>query len=808
MKDFLRKFAAYIVAAILFVAIGCIYCAPSLKGKVVLAGDTSSGAAASHELAEFHAKTGEYSFWTGSQFSGMPSFQVGGYHYKADTLLSPLKKILLSGWGSAPLILITYFICFFIFLRSFGVDEWLSIVGALAIGFSSYFLTIIPAGHLYKTATIPLLAVVAGGFKLIFDGKYSLGAVLVMIPTAVCFTIHPQMSYYMCMMIGLFFLAEIALSVRRRSYRKLAVATAVFAGALLLGIGAQSASVFANKEYAGQTMRGGHSDLTESPSEGGSKGLDIAYATQWSYGWGESFSFLIPGVRGGSSNYNVGKDSDLFKSLVKKGIDRRSAAGFCENVPLYWGDQPFTSGNVYMGAIVCFLFVLGLILVRGPYKWALLAATLFSMLLALGSNFMPLTEFFFKHFPMYNKFRAVSSILIVAEITMPLLGFLGLKEIFSGAVEKGRAVRATLLSAGITGGLCLFFALFGGLVYDFTSPGDAAWAGQLPDFVYAGILGERAALLRSDSWRSLIFIVVSALSLWLYLKGKIGRALLIGALGVLMVADLWPVNRRYFNDSNFVSPKSSAAQFDMQPYEKAILADRDPHFRVLNLTTNTFNDARTSYYLKHIGGYSAAKLRRYQDLIDEHISKSNMSVLNMLNAKYIIVPGENGEPSPVLNEGALGNAWFVSGTVIADTPKAESDSLKTLDLSKTAVVGRDFEEFATCATDDPAAEVRLTSYSPKALSYECSSEKGGTIVFSEIYYPFGWKVAIDGSPAGHFRADYTLRALNVPAGKHEISFVFDPDSVKKGDTMSVICIILIYLLTALVAVLGVFRRKR
>ena len=419
-------------------------------------------------------------------------------------------------------------------------------------------------------------------------------------------------------------------------------------------------------------------------------------------------------------------------------------------------------------------------------------------MLAWGSNFMWLTKLFFNYFPMYNKFRAVSSILIVAEIAMPLLGFLALKEIMDGKVEKKRLLRCFGISGGITAGLCILFWVLGGSLFSFTSSTDASWAGSLPDWLYAAIVEERTRLLQHDSLRSLLFILAAGAVLRPYINGKLKKGWMIAALGVLILCDMWPVDRRYFNDDNFVSVTRKADPFAMQPYEQAILQDQDPHFRVFNLCGNPFNEARTSYYLKSIGGYHPAKLRRYQDLITAHLSQVHMPVINMLNTKYVIVPGDDGNPEPQLNEGALGNAWFVGDILLADNAQAESDALMQVDLGTTAVVGADF---ASCVPDlhpgiDPDAKVVLTKFHPRFLDYTYTSSTPGTLVFSEIYYPYGWKATIDGTPVEHYRADFTLRALNVPAGTHAIHFEFDPDSVRKGDAIATICILLMYLVAA------------
>lgn len=814
-QSFIKKYAAYLVALLVFAVLSCVYCAPSLEGKIVMAGDTNSFKGMVHESTTYHEQTGDYTSWTGSMFCGMPNYQIGGTHYASSTLLKPLKKVLLMGHQQTktPAILMLYFVCFFILLRCWDVDKWLSIVGAVAIGFSTYFLIIIPAGHITKTSTIALMAVVVGGFHLLYKKRYGLGFILTAVPTAVGFVNHPQMSYYICMLIGVLWMAELYTHIREKRLKDFGIATLIFAAALAIGLGANCANVFANQEYAEQTMRGGHSDLDKaSDADNKTNGLDLDYATQWSYGIDETLSFLVPGVMGGASSTDVGKESALYKTLMKQGVDGRTAAQFVANTPTYWGDQPFTSGNVYMGAIVCFLFVLGLIIVRGPTKWALAIATLFSVALAWGYHFMPLTAFFFKFFPLYNKFRTVSSILIVAEITMPLLGFIGLKELLTGDTDRKKAFRAVCTSAAITGGICLLLALFGPSLFSFTSAGDAQLAQYYPEWIMSAIIGERRAMMVSDSWRSLLLIAVATALLLIAIKTKLKQGWVIAIMGILMVVDLWPVNQRYFNNDNFVTDKQNSAYFAMQPYEKQILEDKDPHFRVLNLTTNTFNEARTSYYLKSIGGYSAAKLRRYQDLIDQHISKMHLPVISMLNAKYIIVKGDDGQPSPMQNPDAMGNAWFVDTLKVVDGANAESDALMNIDLHTTAVIDQSFAHCVPTLTPGRAddATIRLTKYTPRYIDYESHSSTPGTAVFSEIYYPYGWKATIDGEPAEHYRANYMLRALNIPAGDHLIHFEFAPDSVRKGDTISVICICLMYaaiLFILVQALMPVLRRK-
>ena len=791
-KNTLQKFLPYIAALVLFAALSCIYCAPVFQGKELYAGDNVHFKEAAHESIKFYEDTGESTWWTGTMFSGMPNYQIGGGVYKSGSLMKPLSKLLKPSHNkSLPLVLMLYFCCFFVLLRSVGIDRWLAIVGALATGFSSYFYIIEPAGHHTKAWSIALMAVVFAGFMFIYRKKYGLGVSLTMIFTAMGFSPHPQMAYYVFMLIGVLFFAELYIHIKEKRYKDFAIATGLFVVSVFVGMGTGSSNIFANSEYVKETMRGGHSDLvTEDKAQASSKsnGLSLDYITVWSYGIDESLTFMIPGFMGNASGYDVGTDSELYKQLTAQGVSRSYAKEICQSAPTYWGEQPFTAGPVYAGAAVCFLFILGLLLVKGPYKWAILVATFFSFALSWGRNWMWLTELFYNWFPMYNKFRSVSSILIVAEMTVPLLGFMALKHIMDGKVEKNELNRSIYIAAGITGGLCLFLAMFGGSLFSFMSSNDS-----FPDWFLPAIVAERAAILRSDSFRSFLFILLSAGVVWLFANDKLKKQWMIAALGVLVVADMWPIDKRFFNDSNFVTPKQFNSGFTALPYEKAIMADTDPHFRVLNLTTSTFNDSRTSYYMKSIGGYSAVKLRRYQDIIDVYLSKADLDIVSMLNGKYIITKGEDGQATPMRNPGALGNAWYVTGLVHARNASEECAALGQVDLATTMVIGNDFKQYADGFR--PAAEgstVRLTSYAPDVLTYKSQSTADGTVVFSEIYYPYGWKAYIDGKPAEIFRANYLLRAMNIPAGQHEIRMEFRPDSVRKGNAIATVFIMIMY----------------
>ncbi len=811
MKIDWKKIAPELMILGIFIVASLIYYFPAVEGKVIYAGDYINGRAACQESIDFHDETGEYSFWTGSMFSGMPNYQIGANGgFTVDKILNPIRWVLKAGNRNVFFIFLYFLIAFYLLLRTFKIEKWISMAGSFAMAMSSYFFVIVAASHNGKAYSITWMTLVLIGMILTYRKNYTWGALLIMFFTYIGFFQHPQMSYYMCMLMGVLFFAEVAIAMRDKEWKHFALATAIFFAAFGIGMGMGSANIFANQEYAKETMRGGHSDLVKVTDEKNkTKGLDLDYATAWSYGKSETMTFLIPNYMGGASGYNLGTDSRLYKDLVQARVPKNSAKQFCQSAPTYWGDKMFTSGPVYIGAIVCFLFVLGLLIVPGPYKWALLAATFFSLFLSWGKNMMWLTELFFTYFPMYNKFRAVESILIVAEITMPLIGILSVKEIVE-AEDRRRFLPAIYLSAGITAGICLIMALFGGSLIDFTSTYDNQWKAQVGDDIYRMIIDQRAAMMTTDAWRSFIFIALGFGLLFFYIRKPFKTQWLGIILTALIVADLWPVDKRYCNDSHFVTVKERDKVFNMQPYEKELLQNDKTYFRVMNLTTNTFNDARTSYYLKSIGGYSAAKLRRYQDLIDEHISKMHMPVLNMLNTKYFITQDRNGQVFPYKNDEAFGNCWLVDKIVAVRTANDESDALNELDLRRQAVYDETFEANSNIPTILPTETgdyISLIAYNPKKLEYHAKVSGERMAVFSEIYYPYGWKATIDGQPADLYRVNYMLRALVVPEGEHDIVMFFAPDSIRKGNMLALSCFA-VFLLTLIGSLVFYFRSKR
>ena len=778
MKIDWKKLAPYLVALVVFLGFAITYCSPVLEGKVLNAGDVNSWKGAANEALTYNAQHEECTWWTNSMFGGMPTYQICGR----------IPSVRVAGWfkigiqdilGETLAVVFLYFVGFFLMLLCFGVNPWLSIVGSLAIGLSSYFFLIIPAGHMSKAFAIGALAPMIGGVYAVFRKRYWIGIPMLLIFGPYGILLHPQMTYYIGMLLGVMVIAEIVQVCMDRDWKGFGISLASLVLCLGLMYGVRLTSMKMNQTYLKETMRGGHSELTKQAQDKPAEGLDIKYATDWSYGKAETMTLLIPNWEGGASGYNLGKDSQLSQAMRKQGISKRDAEQFCSQAPTYHGEKMFTSGAVYVGAVVCFLFLLGLLIVPGPYKWALLFATLMSVFLAWGKNMMWLTELFFNYFPMYNKFRAVESILVVAEITMPLLGFLGLQKIINREVEWSKLRRSMLIAGGVIAGICLFAAFFAGS-FNMTSSFDAQWKGQVPQWLYDAILDQRTAMLRADAWRSLVFVTLGfALTFWYaWQQNKEAKtkntAIFVGVLGLLILADMIPVDKRFFNNDNFVKQKDSEAYFKAQPWEEQILQDKSLDYRVLNLTSNTFNDSRTSYRVKSVGGYSAVKLRRYQDLIDEHISKMNWSILNMLNTKYIVT-----QRGVVQNPDAMGNAWFVNEVKFVPTPDDESAALNTLDLRKTAVADEKFRDVLTCeGMPSEGDEITLTSYAPNKLEYSARTSEDRVAVFSEIYYPEGWHIYCDNQEIALGRTNYVLRAAVIPAGEHTIRMEFFPEAMK------------------------------
>lgn len=796
-KPNLKRLSPFIVAIIAFLAFGFIYCYPISEGKVLHAGDTVNYLGAAHEVHEYTKSEGRQMWWTNSMFGGMPTYQISG-QTPANKLRGKLERashLWLTGNREPIGILVAYLIGFFIMLMCFDVDPWMSIAGAIALTLSSYFLLIIPAGHITKASAICCLAPMVGGFYAIYRSRYWLGVPITLFYGTIGLTLHAQMTYYVFLLLGVLFIGELIIHAKAKTWKEFGKATGILIVSLLIVLGTKLSWFQMNRSYLKETMRGGHSELvSDDSSEEKLVGLDFDYATAWSYGKAETLTLLVPEYMGGASGFNLGKDSKLERELISMGVPAGSARNFCSNTPVYWGEKVFTSGPVYVGAVICFLFILGLIVVKGTYKWTLLAATCFSILLAWGHNLEWFSRLFFDYFPMYNKFRTVESILIVAEITIPLLGFLAIKHLIES--DDKVANRKAILTAGaITAAICLLVAISGGFT-DTVSSYDVRFKDDIGGVVYDAILRQRQALITSSALRSLVFVLLGTAVAFVYtsMKEKKNSVILFAAaLTAVILIDMVPIDKKFFGKQNFITQKENSQIFAMQDWEKAILQDQSLDYRVLNLSTSTFNDARTSYRLKSLGGYSAAKLRRYQDLIDAHISKNNMSVLNMLNTKYIITDNHQ----ILRNPEAMGNAWFVDTVLFVNSPVNESQALNVINVKSTAVADGKFADILNVSVSegDPDAFIRLDKYAPDHLEYTSSSTKDKVAVFSEIYYPNDWHLYIDGKEHQIGRVNYVLRAAVIPAGKHSIVMEFVPQALKTTDKFCMLLVILTILLT-------------
>lgn len=799
-KTTLGKLLPHLAAVLIYAAIALAYFYPQLQGKRLSQHDINMWLGSAQELLEHQKQTGEQSLWCGSMFSGMPAYLVS-VRYDGE-LMRYVDRLLHFLQRPAAYIFVAM-LGFYLLLLVLGVNPWLAIVGGLAYGMSTYYFIVIGAGHNAKMHTIAYIAPTIAGMVLALRGKLLGGFALFAVALSLNIgSGHPQITYY-----GAFVMAAMALAMLCGALREKALPTflkgaGVLVVAGLLAVGSHFSRLWFTYDSGRDSIRG-RSELT---SEKGNRtsGLDKDYAMQWSYGKMETFNMLIPNLMGGSSSMDLGTKCQTYQFLRSKGVPNNQCIAFVGNMPTYWGPQPMTSGPVYVGAVVVFLFVLGLFLVKGPMRWALAAVTLLGIMLAWGNNFLPLSNLFLDYFPGYNKFRTVSMILYIAELTMPLLGFMALKEVFDGTLSRQQLMRALKWALGITGGLCLAFGLLGGAMFSFEASYDATMG--LPAEILGSLRDDRRAMLRADSFRSLAFVVAAAAMLYFLVVGRLKQRTFVLLLGLAVLLDMWVVNKRYMDNSQFVEARRVEQPFVPSAADKQIMADKS-YFRVFNLTVSPFNDASTSYYHKSIGGYHGAKLRRYQELIDRYLSKFHMGVLNMLNTKYIIQRGEQG-PIAQLNPEANGPVWFADTLQMVASADEELERLGQIDTKTTAVVDTRFDALlqgyspsARAATDS----IALESYAPNRMVYTYSAQQPRVAVFSEIYYPKGWRATVDGQPAEHFRVNYVLRAMVLPAGEHRVEFSFEPAMWNVGRSIDYASSIAILLAVAGALAYGLLR---
>ena len=826
--NILKKYWLDAAAVVLFALIAFVYFMPAdLDGRILYRHDSSAGRGAGQEQSEYHARTGEVSRWTNATFSGMPTYQTAPSYSSTNGLQKVMDAYHL--WLPENVwYVFAYLLGFYILLRAFDFRKELAVLGSIIWAFSSYFFIIIAAGHIWKVMALAYLPPMIAGVVLAYRGRYLSGLLLTAIFTA--FEVkanHVQMTYYYLFIILFMVIAFLVEAIRSHRLDRFAKATAVcFVGAAL-GICINLSNLYHTWQYGQESMRGKSELVKKNAANQTSSGLDRDYITQWSYGIDETWTLLIPNVKGGASVPLAANETAMEKANPE-------FYPIYQQIGQYWGEQPGTSGPVYVGAFVLMLFVLGLFIVKGPMKWALLAATVLSVLLSWGRNFMPFTDFFLDYVPLYAKFRTVASILVIAEFTIPLLAMMALRRIVEDPQVLTRNMRWVYVSFGLTAGVALLFALMPGFFFhDFISSSECVALGQIPDeyrhALMANLTEMRQAVMTADCWRSFWIVTVGAVMLLLYRINKLKAAYMIAGVGVLCLVDMWQVNKRYLNDGMFVEKSVREAPQPMSHTDQLILKDKGLDYRVLNLATNTFNENETSYYHKSIGGYHAAKLRRYQEMIEAYINPqmsrimkavadsdgdmtrvngdSLFPVLNMLNTKYIIVPLQGGQTVPLLNPYAYGNAWFVDRLTFADNANQEIERIGQIDLRHEAVADKRFADvLGEAVAQDKNSVAKLLAYEPNQLTYEVSSDKGGVLVFSEVYYP-GWTATIDGQPAELGRVNYILRALRVPAGKHQVKLAFFPKSVDTTETIAYVA----YVVLLLIIVGGLYdtwRRKK
>jgi hypothetical protein len=782
----------HLLAVIIFVVLSMAYFFPLLEGRVMNTNDGTVAQNAAKEISDFRAKYGEEPLWTNSMFSGMPSYLISTI-YKGNLLKYVNTGLNFLKHPASTIFLIM--LGFYFLLLMFRADYRLAIAGAIAYGFSTYFFFILAAGHNTKALAIAYMAPMIG--SIIYTYRYDAikGALLAtLFLTLEILANHPQITYYALLCVLLFVLLEFTYAIREKEIVKFFKSSLILVVPLLLSVGMNFSSLYSTYEYGKYSTRSKSELLTNDSNQ--TTGLEKDYITQWSYGIDETMTLLIPNFRGGAS-----KPFDRTSETVTV-LKKNNAAQYVSQFQQYWGTQPLVDGPRYVGAIIFFLFVLGLIIIKGPEKWWLMSATILSVMLAWGKNFMPFTDLFLDYFPGYNKFRAVTTILVIAEFCIPFLGILALRDIFNGTTKRKELFRGIKIAAGITGGLTLIFVLFPGIAGSFLSPAESTI--ELPDWLSAALVDDRQKLLRSDAFRSLLLIIIAASIILAFTYEKLKKEYAILLLAVLFLGDMWLVDKRYLGSDKFVRKEARAKMQTPSVADAFILQDKS-HFKVLNISVSTFNDASTSYFHKSIGGYHGAKLKRYQELIDSSLimnislitaagstAKSfedfqtafkSTTALNMLNTKYVIY---NPDAPPLENKNALGNAWFSENPLLVKNANEEISMINRIDPSKQAVIDSRFKDLVTKSSYpvSPGDTIMLLKYEPNELLYKSNASGEKLTVFSEIYYPAGWKSYIDGKETPHFRVNYILRGLVIPEGQHEILFKFEPASYKTGTTIS------------------------
>ena len=792
-----KKILPYAIAVVIFIITSLIYFNPVLKGKQLQQSDITQFRGLSKEIADYRLEKGEEPYWTGSAFSGMPAYQLSAYYpndfiKEVDSLLRFLPR--------PADYLFLYFLGFFLLLIALKVEWKLAILGAVSFGFSTYLIIIFGAGHNAKAHAIGYMPMVLAGVLWVFQKRYLLGFIVTAIAMALeVNTNHPQMTYYLGFIILILGIIELLDAFKKKAIVTFTKQSSLIIIAMVLAIGVNATRLMAMKEYAGHSTRG-KTELTIEPDGSPKKvkeGLSREYITEYSYGITETFNLFIPRFMGGGTFEELGKDSEYYKAFKSKyGV--KAANEYSKQVLTYWGEQTIIEAPAYIGAVMLFLFFLGAFLVKGKLKKWLVAATIFSIILSWGKHFDIVTNFFIDYVPLYNKFRAVSSIQVIAELCVPLLGILALKSFFSKEISPEEKQKALKLSFYILGGIAAFFMLFGSSFFHFEGFRDSSLSQYQIEGLTEALISDRKSMLFQDSLRSLVLVAISFGVLWFFIKNKINQTKAIIVFAALILFDLVSVDLKYLNADSFSAARNIEKPFTLNTVDKEILKDKG-HYRVANFHANPMQDGRTSYYHQSIGGYHAAKMGRYQELFEYQIAKNNMEALHMLNAKYIIVPDQKGNSRMQINQDANGNAWFVENIVFVNSADEEMKTLDSLKTKKSTVLdssknSNHISEIGASFERDSTATIELTKYDVTTLEYKSSTTKKQFAVFSEIYYKEGWNAYVDGKLTPHYRVNYVLRGMSIPAGKHTIVFKFEPTIIKRGNTITLTSYFLLLLI--------------
>ncbi len=784
----LKKFIPYAITIVVFAIISLLYFNPVLSGKQIKQNDITQFIGMSKEVSDYRIEKGEEPYWLGNAFSGMPAYQVSAYY--PNDFVRYIDKVIRFLPRPADYLFL-YFLGFFLLLTALKVDWKLAILGSLSFGFSTYLIIIFGAGHNAKAHAIGYMPMVIAGVLYVFRKRYLLGFVITAMAMALeVYTNHPQMTYYLGFCLLILAIVEFIEAFKNKMLPVFVKQAAVLLTAMFIGLGVNSTRLLSMKQYGDFSTRG-KSELTISP-DGSPKekttGLDKSYITEYSYGIAETFNLIIPRFMGGGTVEKLGEDSNFYQ-VLKKNAGKSVAKDYSSQVLTYWGTQPIVEAPAYIGVILFFLFFLGIFLVKGKLKYWLVSATIFSIVLSWGKNFAGITNFFIDYVPLYNKFRAVSSIQVIAELCVPLLGVIALRDFFSSKHSSEEKEDALKKAFYVLGGITLVFVFFGSSLFAFEGLRDTQYQ-QLPELIEA-LISDRKAMLFNDSIRSLLLVLGSAVLLWLYLKGKLKQVPVLIVLGSLIVFDLVSVDIKYVNKEDFTSARKVLKPFTPTEIDKEILKDKS-YYRVANFNVSPMQDGRTSYFHNSIGGYHAAKMKRYQELFDYQIAKNNMEVLNMLNAKYFII----GEGKFQENRDVNGNVWFVNSLKVVDSANEEIFALDSLNTKKEAVINNKSyrDEAVSVFKKDSTARITLVQNNITELVYKTNTQEDQFAVFSEIYYKDGWNAYIDGKLVPHYRVNYVLRGMEMPKGKHDVTFKYEPTVISTGNSITLFCYALLLLI--------------